>query len=242
MLQRLIAAGLLAALAQPAHAADDADTALYGGIGLRLGTGGLGIDYTYGINRYVDVRAGYYFGSIDTTAEEDDIEYDAELEFSALSAMVDIKPFKGGFRISAGIHAPPELALYADGMDEYEVGDRRYTGDLVLDGKADLGSAAPYLGLGWGGTTNDRGLGVSFDIGVIFAKSPDVSLDVTGRACDSTAAPCDPDGASGFDVSGSDPRAQQFQADKEQEVRNLEEDAKDFDLWPVLMIGLHYRF
>jgi hypothetical protein len=84
---------------------------------------------------------------------------------------------------------------------------------------------------------------VSFDLGVMFTQSPDATLDVNGRACDASDAPCDPDGPQGFDVNDADDlRAQEFRRQKDEEIRNLEEDAKDFDLWPVIMLGLHYRF
>lgn len=242
---RYLAAVLLLASAS-VHADEGAtDEGLAaGGLGLRFGTAGIGLDYTYGINRYVDVRAGYHFGSFSDSVEEDGIDYDGELKISAATLMLDLKPFAGGFRVSAGIFtSPPEFELAADGQDDYEVGNGTYTGDLRLDGGIDLGSTAPYLGLGWGGTTNGSGFGVSFDLGVMFTSAPDVTLDVAGTACNSTLAPCDPNGATGFDVNDpNDPRAQQFQADKDEEIRNLEEDAKDFELWPVLMFGLHYRF
>ena len=215
-----------------------------GGLGLRLGTAGIGIDYTYGINRYFDVRAGYHFGSYSDSIEEDGIDYDGKIKISGASLMLDIKPFAGGFRISTGVFtASPEFELKASGRDDYEVGAATYTGDLRIDGSIDLGSTAPYLGLGWGGTSNGNGFGVSFDVGVMFTASPDVTLDVNGRACDSTLLACDPNGATGFDVNDpNDLRAQQFQADKDAEIANLEADAKDFELWPVLMFGLHYRF
>lgn len=246
--KRIAAAALLLASGS-VYAEDEAPKSedpapKYGGLGLRFGTAGIGLDYTYGINRWLDVRAGYHFGAYSYEQEEDDIEYEAELKISALALMLDVKPFAGGFRISLGaFSSPPEFDLRSEGLDDYELGESTYTGDLRIDGGIDLGSTAPYVGLGWGGTTNASGFGASFDIGVMFAKAPDVSLDITGRACDSTNGDCDPNGAEGFDIDDpNDARAQQFQADKDEEIRNLEDDAKEFDLWPVLMFGLHYRF
>lgn len=247
--QRVCAAAALAIggglVSAPAHSADD--HADFGGVGVRFGTAGFALDYTYGINRYVDVRGGYHFGSYDREQEEDGIAYQGELEISAFTAMADIKPFGGGFRLSLGaFSSPPELALKANGRDDYELGDATYRGDLVLNGDLDLGSLTPYFGLGWGGTANATGFGASFDIGVMFAKSPDVSLAVNGRACDAspgTGNPdCDPSGAEGFDVNGDSPQVQAFQANVDREARNLEDETEDFNMWPVIMLGLHYRF
>lgn len=238
------AAMVLLMLMAPGMAQAD-EIAKNGGVGLRLGTAGIGIDYTYGLNRFFDLRAGYNFGSYSGNYDEDGIDYDADLKISAASLMVDYKPFAGGFRVSAGLYtSSPELDINArtrNNTETFEVGDREYRGDnLTLDGGIDLGSAAPYLGVGWGGTTNATGFGVSFDLGVMFTKSPDVMLGATGRACDATAnANCDPtDPGQSFDV-GTNPL---FQAELEKEVRNLEDDAKDFKFWPVLSLGLHYRF
>ena len=227
------------------EAAPDAEGPRFG-VGVHAGTGGLGIDVAYGLNRWIDLRAGYNFGSYSGEQEEDGIDYDGEIKISAAKLMVDLKPFAGGFRISAGVYTgSPELDLNAKSRstsEEFEIGDRIYRGDgLALDGGIDLGSTAPYLGIGWGGTTNGRGLGVSFDLGVLFTKSPDVSLLANGRVCDATEGDCDPV-ADGFDVNGGTPEADAFQAQLADEVANIEDDAKDFKLWPVLNLGLHYRF
>lgn len=213
------------------------------GLGLRFGTSGFTVDYIYALNRFVDLRGGYAFGSYHYDTREEDVDYRATLKMNAALGMVDVTPFGGGFRISLGAYSRmPAAKLHADGLDDYELNDVTYRGDLTLDGGVDLGKLAPYAGIGWGGTGNGRGFGMSFDFGVMFGKSPKATLDVTGRACDASAGDCDPDGPSGFDVNGDSLEAQQFQSDKNAEVRQLEDDAKDFRFWPVLTLGLHYRF
>lgn len=212
----------------------------YGGVGLKFGTDGIGIGYTYGINPYVDVRAGYQFGSYSYHDTNDGTKYDAKLKINALTGMIDIKPFAGGFRISAGLYGKtPQIDLHAGGYDDYDIGDETYRGDLTLKGHTDLGGVSPYLGLGWGGTANGSGFGVSFDVGVIFGKSPKIGLGVTGMACNASLdSSCDPNGAEGFDVSSN----ADFQAELDKERKDMEHDAKDFQYWPVLNLGLHYRF
>lgn len=220
------------------------ESARYGSLGLGIGTGGLGIDYAYPLHRLLDVRAGYDFGKIKKNTEEDGVDYDAELKFSSARLLLDYKPFGGGFRISAGLYTgAPELELHAQGDDDYELGENDYNGDLTADGKIDLGGAAPYLGLGWGGTASTTGFGASFDVGVIFTGSPKVTLRVPdGRAClANDDEDCDPQ-ADGFDVNDGSPEALAFQADVDLEREEVEDDARDFKLWPILRIGLHYRF
>lgn len=240
----LVCATLLSALPSGAAFADDG--ALIG-IGTRIGpTTGLGFEASLHANRYIDLRAGFNLGRITFNDDYDGTEYRAKLSYTAYAGFIDYKPFGGGFRLSGGLYSNPfKLDLRASGRDEYEFDGRDYNGDLDIAGKLRLGNAAPYLGFGWGGTTNGSGFGASVDVGVQFAKSPDASLRVSGRACDQqlSGANCDPNGPDSFDVDDpNDPFAQAFQADIDGEVRELEHDAKDFKLVPVISFGLHYRF
>ncbi len=176
---------------------------------------------------------------------EDGIDYDGDFRFNAGAVMLDYRPFAGGFRISAGGYTgAPEIKLVAEGDNEqFDVGNRQYTADGRLDGDIDLGGAAPYVGIGWGGRPSGTGFGFSFDVGVMFTSSPGISLTATGNACDSTVVACNPNGLAGFDVNDpNDPRAQAFQSELEQERQNLEDDAKDYKYWPVVNLGVHYRF
>lgn len=222
-----------------------------GSIGLRLGTSGIGLDYTLPLNDYVDLRAAGNFGSLSRDESYDDIDYEMDYNFSSVAAFADIRPFRGGFRVTAGGYSSaPDADLSGgdpDNVRTYNIGDETFNAQIALDGDADLGSFAPYLGIGWGGTTGKRGFGMSLDVGVMFADSPDVTLNVTGTACDASAnSNCDPNDPNppnnGFDVNGNSQAAQDFQAQKEQEVERIERDASDLDLYPVATLGFHYRF
>lgn len=218
----------------------------YGSFGISAGTGGYGIDFAYPLHEYFDVRVGYDFGKFSFDFEEDaddenadPIEYQADLKFSSARLLIDYKPFGGGFRISAGFYTgTPELEGRSDDRQNgVELGDGVFNIDGRVRADADIGSGAPYLGIGWGGTAGARGFGFSFDLGVLFADSPSFDIAVSGMACDASEdISCDPQ--AGFDA-GTDPA---FQAEVEAERRELEDDSKDFDMWPILRTGIHYRF
>ena len=230
---------------EPVMSSARPEGARYGSFGVGVGTAGLGIDFAYPITPWLDIRAGYDFGSVKFDYDDEDDEEgtsvsgDAKLKFSAGKLLADFKPFRGGFRISAGLYTGlPELDLDASGLDTYEIGEGEYRGDLRAKGKIDMGGVAPYLGIGWGGTTSGTGFGASLDIGVIFGKSPKVDLDINGLACDASVnEDCDP-ATDGTEVSTNP----DFQADRAAEIDEIEDDAKDFDMWPVIRFGLHYRF
>ena len=248
---RPVALSLMLALTPAAALAADTAT---GGVGLRLGTAGVALDYTLPLNDYVDLRAAGNFGSLSRDESYDDIDYEVDFSFTALSAFADIRPFRGGFRVTAGaFSSAPDADISGgdpDNVRRYEIGDESFNAQIAMDGNVDLGGFAPYLGIGWGGTSGKRGFGVSVDLGVMFADSPDVSLDVTGQACDAGTNPnCDPNNNSsnpvnntGFDVNGNSQAAQDFQAEKDREVQRIERDASDMDLYPVATTGFHYRF
>lgn len=214
-------------------------------IGVRVGSGGISLEYGVGITDLIDLRAGYAFGSLGLNVTVDDIDYETDTKVGAVFGMLDLRPFGGGFHISAGGYSKaPDTDFYTvANNDEYQIGNSQYTANGRLDGDVDMGSFAPYAGIGWGGTSAGTGLGWSFDAGVMFADKPSVSLTATGRACNSSVTSCDPaNQVSGFDVNSSDPRAQVFQDALEQERQNFERDIEDQRYWPVVSLGLHYRF
>ena len=217
-----------------------------GGLGLRLGTGGIAVDYTLPLSPSVDLRGAANFGSYSRTETYDDIEYDGTIEFSGVSLIADWRPFHGGFRLSAGAYSSaPEVGIRGgdpDNLRTYSIGDRDYNGRISLDGNVDLGGFAPYVGVGWGGSSAQRGFGMSLDAGVLFASKPDIRLDVRGPACDATLEPgCDPNDPDNFNEfeTSEDP---DFQAEKEKEIQRIEADVEDLDIYPVISIGFHYRF
>ncbi len=231
------------AILSPAAWVDEAPA--IGSFGASVSSNGLGIDYARAIHRKLDLRIGYDFGTLSRDSVESGIDYDVEFKFSAVRLLADLKPFGGGFRISAGLYTgSPELELEAEGLAQYTLGERAYIGDLQVLGDIDLGGAAPYFGIGWGGTAGTTGFGASFDLGALFTRSPAVQLSVPrGRACDASASPCDPNGASSFDVNDpNNPQAATFRDNVMIERQQLEDDADDYRLWPVIRLGLHYRF
>ncbi|MGQ0618948.1 MAG: hypothetical protein ACT4QA_03360 [Panacagrimonas sp.] len=235
---------ILAATAGVQSPAEAGEGNRFGSFGVSVGTDGIGMDYAYPFNPYLDGRVGYDFGSLSGQREEEGIDYDAELKFSAARLLLDYKPFGGGFRLSGGLYTgAPELDLKASGSDSVRLDDRRYNASGNLVGGIHFGNAAPYFGLGWGGTATGTGFGASFDLGVIFTGSPQVNLAVpSGFACDADDdSSCDPV-TDGFDVNGGSEPAVAFRAAIEAEREELEDGAGDAKFWPVIRLGLHYRY
>ncbi|MFT2091294.1 hypothetical protein [Paraglaciecola sp. 2405UD69-4] len=209
----------------------------------KVSTLGPGIELDYSFNENWNLRLqgnGYTYSD---TFEEDDIDYNGEIELSTYGMLVDWRPFGGVFRVSGGAYINDnELrgSAISAGSETFEIGDLEYRGSssdpLTLDTAIVLGDeTAGYLGFGWGQSYED-GFMFSLEIGVLFSGEPDVQLEVAGTA--------EVVGYPGyqFDVNGDSPEAMEFQANVDQEVASLQEDISDFEVYPVIALGIGYRF
>jgi hypothetical protein len=195
-------------------------------LGVAAGTLGLGAELGYAVNRNLGIRVGVYGLTWDVDGKEGGIDYDADLDLSSAGAYVDWHPFGGAFRITGGWFVN-DNGIDATGRpgagDTYDIGGTTFTSDEVgrLTASVDFGSSAPYLGLGWNFGGQDGGLGISLDLGVLFQDSPDITLVSRGGT-----------------LSGQ-PALQQALRDEE---RELEDDVDEYELYPVVSLGVSYRF
>lgn len=202
------------------------------GVGVKIGTPGIGLDYTLGINEKVNLRlSGNYFSYTydDFEFDEDDEEIDdvvdtIELTIDLLSigALVDWHPGAGAFRLSAGaFYNGNEGRLTVTAGDTIEVDDAEYEVQR-LDGLVEFNSFAPYVGFGWG---NAACAGTRWhftcDLGVMLQGSPKIDLSATA----------------------TDPTLQnQLNAALQNEEDDLEDDAEAITVYPVVTLGLAYTF
>jgi hypothetical protein len=194
-------------------------------IGISPGTMGIGADATVGILPRLNARLGinaFNFG-MKTTA--DDIGYDLDVRLLSFPILFDWHPFKtGGFRISSGLVINKNKAdLEARSLSGYKIGDSTYTpGELGdLSGKLDFDTFAPYVGIGWGNVLGGNARWTfTCDVGVVFQGDGDISLKANGPIA-------------------SDPT---FQSELEKERRDLEDDLDDYRYYPVIAIGISYKF
>lgn len=188
------------------------------GVGTKLGTTGIGLEGTFGMTEHVNLRASISGFNYSLDLEEEDIEYDGRLRLRNAGLLADWHPFSGGFRVSAGgFYNGNKFNGSASG--QLDIGNSTYTADLDLG--IDFRRFAPYLGLGYGNAVRSTGLSFAMDVGVMFAGSPRVGLEgeLTG-----------PDDSNGF------------QDDLRRERQDLEDELDSYKYWPVLTIGLSYRF
>jgi|SRR5882724_11794531 len=218
-MKRVLLPCLLAALLLPGSA-----SASDFGVEGHVSTLGLGAELNYTINSYFTARVDFNRYNYTYTGTKQQIDYDFNLHLKSYAGMLDWHPFAGTFRVTAGyFQNNNEITAVAVPTGTYTINGNTYTAAQVgtLSGDITFNKSVPYLGLGWSTLgTESTGLGVNFDVGVLFQGSPAVKLSSTGPA------------------SGN----AQFKSDLAAEQTKLQGDVNSFKSYPVISLALMYRF
>ena len=196
--------------------------------GTAVGVGGSTLGYqvalSQSVSENVNLKLTYNTASQSFDGETDGVNYDYNFEFESTSLLIDWHVFGGGFRLTTGaLINDNEIFAQSDisGLT-LEVGDMVFTSAEVgrLEGDISFDSYAPYLGLGWGRSISD-GFSFSFDLGVVFQGEPTVNLQTVGGTLSDNSL---------------------LLEEVEREEQELQDDANDFDVYPVISLGLFYNF
>jgi len=193
-------------------------------VAAKASTLGGGVELLARVNSNLTLRVGGNAYSHTYTTSQDDIKYDVDLDLSSVSAILDWHPFNGGFRVSAGILSNDNsIDVDAQSSATYSIGNTTYSGSDVgtLTGSVGFENVAPYVGVGWGNAFGEgKRVGVVFDVGVIFQGTPNVNLTADGTLSDNAA----------------------FLEDLALEEEELKDELNEFKYYPVISLGMTYRF
>jgi hypothetical protein len=212
------------AIPSAALAADKEDSQGRGwALDAKVGTLGFGADLSRSIvPRVLNLRVGASFFSYSTNITETNIDYAAKLKLGAIPIAVDVFPFKNWFRLGGGIvfnlNEVEGTGQANSGL--IEIGDSQYTPQDIgqVNGKVKFNRAAPYIGLGFNNPIKRFGhVGFFADLGILYHGTPKPSLTTTKT------------------IPG-------LQAEIDKELQQMNQDIKDYKIFPVLQLGLSYRF
>jgi len=194
----------------------------------RAGSNGLGAEVGVDLGSIYGLRAHLAAGSYTRQDTESNVYYEGKLKLSNGALLFDLHPFAGGFRLSAG-------AIYNN--NQLEATGRSQAGTIEINGiyypATEVGTlqaavrwdkASPYLGLGWSTRRQAAGgMVLNADVGAFYQR-PTASLTGT---CGATvpALAC-----------------QQLQSDIRAEEQQFRDEINKYKLFPVLSIGVGYRF
>jgi len=196
-------------------------------LGAKIGTTGIGLDFIFGVNPYLNLRSGFNYGSFTLNSKLGDVEYDIETDMVSVPLLIDLHPFGNHFRITGGAYIQPgsSATLNATPNTPVQIGEHTYSPEVVgtLSGEADFNNViTPYLGIGFGNATaEDQLLTFMVDLGVIF-QSYDVTLTSDG--------------------AGMETVLDTFREDLKKEEENIQSDLDSYKIFPVLTFGVAYHF
>ncbi|MDE3056747.1 MAG: hypothetical protein KGJ59_02150 [Bacteroidota bacterium] len=189
------------------------------GLALKAGTMGPSLEVTRSFTPKFNVRIGAAALTYTSKNLQSSNQYntDASLKLSSATALADWFPFGGSFRLSGGaVINLNKASMTLIPTKTYSDGNIEYTPDKLGVLKVDITfqKVAPYLGIGFGNPSGgNRGFGMTFDLGTFYQNAPKVSMSATNLLAPSASQ------------SGQ-----------------LQDNLKWFKFYPVLSIGLDYKF
>jgi hypothetical protein len=195
------------------------------GLAVRAGSTGLGAEVTVGLAGPLSLRVGGSWLELNREFTRSGITFDGRARVAFGTAILDLRPGRGAFRISVGAFYNGTRAvgdsvggtIVLDGVPY----DTRLVG--TVHGEARGRDLAPYAGIGWGDALRGRSrIGFVADVGVVYWGRPNVSL---------VAVPANP----ALVPPG-------FYDDLEVERKKIEDDVSKYRFFPVVSLGLAFRF
>jgi hypothetical protein len=204
---KVVVAAALAAAAGVAQA---------GGVGVRAGTTGVGVDLGGDVIPTLGWRLGVSAMNVNTHVDTNDVRYDAKAKVLTGSLLLDWSPL-GPFRISGGFmpnRNKIDLTGQPSGGNPNFPAGSSLTGDVKPER-----SFAPYVGIGYGNVWT-RGVNFYFDLGVMFQGTPQVNLSVNCGASEGT------------------PQCTTARNEVEAERQRVQDKVDKYKYYPVANIGL----
>lgn len=193
------------------------------GVTAKAGTLGLGGDVSVGLGPILGLRFGASGYNYDITGQLTDYgDITANMNWMTYGVYLDWFPAGTGFRVTAGAMGNDnEVKLTAEPNEPLEL----YGVDYSIDdfrGKVAFNAFAPYLGIGYGNAAGEDGhWHFACDFGVMFQGEPSVEA-----SAHSTVDALQP----------------YLDSALERKRKEIEDDLSFFSLYPVIAVGVSYRF
>jgi hypothetical protein len=194
-----------------------------------VGTTGVGLHFSVPVVQSVNARLGVNYLDYSYTGNTHNVNYEFKMKLNTFDALVDWFPFDNGFRVSGGL-VYNDNQVTATGKPNsngtYTLNGNTYQASSVgsLNGKVEFRKIAPYLGIGYGNAlAKESAWHFSTDVGVLFQGSASTSLASSG--CTTNAMACS-----------------QLATDVAAENAQLSDKVHNFKAYPVVRVGIGYRF
>ena len=208
-------------------------------LGLKVDTLGIGAEIATPLSRRLNLRGTANILNFRYLFNIDGIDYDTELHFHSGQLNLDWFPFHGEFHVSPGVlyfnnslygkaSVPPGQPFqlsntsYINSVDDPVYGTAKITYARKI---------APTLTVGFGNILSRTGrhFTVPFEVGVAYLGSAKMDVQLAGTTCTNLGcfnAATDPD----------------TQASLHDEVRSLNDELAKYKIYPIISLGIAYRF
>lgn len=187
----------------------------------KLGTLGLGVEFTRALSQDWNARFGLNGYSFSRNGTQGSNTYNYKLQWLSGGAMFDYFPSRDtGFRLTVGgLVNGNDIKLTGNAAaGTYQLNGVTTAGVTGLSAKVDFNSVAPYVGIGFGNAlAKGSRWNFALDLGAMYQGKPKATLSCTG--C--TAADA---------------------ANLAAEQSKLQDSLNNFRWYPVLSVGASYQF
>lgn len=187
------------------------------------GTLGAGVGAALPLTSWAGVHAELEGFGLSHSVNVNDNEYDGHLKLLQGGLYLDLFPFSSsGFRVTAGaLINEDELSAHAvpNAQGNYKIGDDYVPAvGAAPSATVTLPRVMPYLGIGYGHKPVSKGFGLTLDLGVAYGR-PHTTYNVPAIYSMFTT-----------------------QANIDEQERKISDKVEHYKLYPVLQIGVSYRF
>jgi len=187
------------------------------------GTLGAGVGAALPLTSWAGVHAELEGFGLSHSVNVNDNEYDGHLKLLQGGLYLDLFPFSSsGFRVTAGaLINEDELSAHAvpNAQGNYKIGDDYVPAvGAAPSATVTLPRVMPYLGIGYGHKPVSKGFGLTLDLGVAYGR-PHTTYNVPAIYSMFTT-----------------------QANIDEQERKISDKVEHYRLYPVLQLGVSYRF
>ena len=193
----------------------------YDGIIFKFGTLGLGVDYEHYLNDYFAIRFNINKAKLSQKRTMLEIPFNGTVNLFTAGVLLDFHLGKSPFRLTGGLYYNGNRGEVT-GRAENKLIINNHDFNLkptYLYGKINFKKSAPYFGLGWS-SVGYRGIHLSADFGILYHGTPK------------------------FTIKGETTQLIKAEFDKElnNQKKSIFNILKDYDIYPVISIGIEAKF
>jgi hypothetical protein len=206
-------------------------------IGFRASTLGLGAEFATPLARRINLRSSFNLFAFNDPYSMDGLNYDARMHLQSSQTTLDW--FVGSFHISPGflyLRNSMTASVFVGPGKTFVLGTQTFLNsvDDPVTGSSYVifpRTIAPLLLFGYGNLLPRHGerLSLPVEVGVAYTGAAQINVDLNGTACVTN-------GCVNFSQNAD---AQKF---LKQEIQILNEDLKHYPVFPIVSLGLAYRF